>query len=208
MENFFEYFYENREFRLKYAHSAPTVSGEEYHDYCEIVIFLGGEVHFISTDIQQRLKAGSIVLIPQGSFHQFVVSGNNYTRCILSIHKSEELECLVADIFNTTKIIETPGAMAKALIDRLIEISKWEDATPQKAVCLRSVAVMLLMEIQKAKDGIVGRNINLSKPVFDAISIINNSYTEQITVEGLAKKLMKCNKIISFFVFIDILCDQ
>ena len=189
MNEFFEYFYETENIRLKYACSSPAVSGEEYHDYYEMVIFLGGEVLFVSNDIQQKLKAGSIVLIPKGSFHQFTVSRKDYTRCILSFHGSGELESLVSSVLGKTKIIETPGNILKHHIDRLISVAKWDDDIPEKAISATSIAVTLLLEIQEIKDGIVGKNINISKPVHDAISIINNSYHEPITIEKLSKQL-------------------
>ena len=92
MEEHFEYYFESRDLHLKYARSAPAVSGEEYHDYDELVLCLGGNVRFLSAQIQQTLSSGNLVVIPRGSFHQFAVSGEDYTRCIFGFSKTEELE--------------------------------------------------------------------------------------------------------------------
>ena len=197
MEDSFEYYFENREIFLKYACSAPAVLGEEYHDFSELVIILGGDVHFISTDIQQKLDEGNIVLIPRGCFHQFVVSGNDYTRCILSFRRSAELDELVSNALTEVKIIEKPDAFMQQLSQRLVEAAKWDVSENEKAVYLRSVAVMMLSELKKTKVGIVDKNINISKTVHDAVSIINSAYLEPITVEGLAKQLCVSPSLLS-----------
>ena len=197
MEDSFEYYFENRELFLKYARSAPAVLGEEYHDFSELVIILGGDVHFISTEIQQKLGKGNIVLIPKGCFHQFVVTGNDYTRCILSFRRSDELAELVSSSLTKVKIIEEPDDFLRSLTERLIEAAKWNVSEAEKAVYLRSVAVMILAELKKTESGIVDENINISKTVHDAVSIINSSYTEPITVEGLAGQLCVSPSLLS-----------
>lgn len=197
MEESFEYYFESQELHLKYACSAPTVSGEEYHDYHELVVILGGDVCFISTEIQQKLEEGNIVLIPKGCFHQFVVSGNDYKRCILSFRKADELDDLVTSALNEVKIIEKPSSDVKHLAEGLIEAVKWDVSENEKNLYIRSVAVMLLIELKKIDTGIVSKNINISKIVHDAISIINSSYADPITVEGLARRLCVSQSLLS-----------
>lgn len=56
---------------------------------------------------------------------------------------------------------------------------------------------MILAELKKTESGIVDENINISKTVHDAVSIINSSYTEAITVEGLARQLCVSPSLLS-----------
>ena len=189
MEESFEYYFESKNIHLKYARSAPAVEGEEFHDYYELVVFLGGRVRFISTEIQQSLEVGNVVLIPKGCFHQFIVSGNDYTRCILGFYQTEELNNLISSALTEVKIIERASPALKYLIEGLTEAAKWDIAENEKALYLRSAVVLLLTELKKTSTGIVNKNINISKIVHDAISIIDSSYAETLTVDTLAKRL-------------------
>jgi AraC-like DNA-binding protein len=197
MEESFEYYFESHGMHLKYARSFPAVSGREFHDYYELVVFLGGRVRFISAEIQQDLDVGNVVIIPQGCFHQFIVDGNDYTRCIFGFYKTDELEQLVSSALTEVKIIEKPSGITEHLIECLIEAAKWDIPTNEKALYLRSAAVMLLTELKKTSKGIVTKNLNISQTVHDAIRIIDGSYAEPLTVEDIAKKLCISSSLLS-----------
>ena len=69
----YEYSIESENFYCKYAKGKPSVSGKEFHDYDEVVLFLEGEAKFVSKNTQTTLSLNDIVWISREQFHQFIV---------------------------------------------------------------------------------------------------------------------------------------
>ncbi len=197
MKDSFEYYFESDRLHLKYARSIPAVRGDEYHDYDEFVFFLGGDVRFISNDIQKQLQVGNIVLIPKGSFHQFVVMGEDYTRCILGFYKTKELDCLVSSVMSEIKIIEQPTKAVQHLMKGLIDAAKCDMPPEEKGLYLYASMIHLLAQFKTAQSGIISKNSSVSKIVHDAISIIDAFYKEPLTVEEIAKRLCVSPSLLS-----------
>ena len=189
MQEFFEHYFECEGLHLKYAHSAPSVRGQEFHNYCEFVFFLGGKARFISKNIQRDLSVGNVIYIPKNAYHSFAVEGNDYTRCILGFRPTPELEGLIGTVGNESVLIEEQGELTKHLLDGLIEISKRDMPDSEKALYLSATVVHLLFEFQKGKSELISLNFNVSKSVHDALLLIEESYASPITVEGLAREL-------------------
>ena len=189
MKEFFEHYFECDGLHLKYAHSAPSVRGQEFHNYCEFVFFLGGKARFISKNIQRDLSVGNIIYIPKNAYHSFAVDGNDYTRCILGFRPTHEIEGLIGAVGNEISLIEEHSELTKPLLDGLIEISKRVMPDSDKALYLRATVVHLLFEFQKVKSELIILNFNISKSVHDALLLIEESYASHITVEGLAHEL-------------------
>ena len=188
MSSFFEYYFESNGLHLKYACSAPSVRGRELHDYHEFVFFLGEKARFTSKTIQQDLKVGNVIVIPKNTFHRFDVAEKAYTRCILGFHGNASLQALIQSIGPDTRLIEVPSSSVQTILDGLLEISKVSLPSEEKALYLYASIVRLLFEF-KDESRAVKQNINLSRPVQDALVLIDEKYTEDITVSKLAALL-------------------
>ena len=124
MNGYFEHYIESDWFRLKYAKGEPSTKGQEFHNYHEFVLFLGGKSHLISKNIQKELKIGSLVIVPKACFHQFAVSGSNYTRLIVGFRETEEIATLCENVMSEVKVIESPDKALISSLNALIEITK------------------------------------------------------------------------------------
>lgn len=197
MENFFEHYFESNGLHLKYARSAPSVRGQELHDYHEFVFFLGGKVRFTSKTIQQNLKVGNMLIIPKNSFHRFDVIGHDYTRCILGFYANNALQNLLSSVGTEIRLIETPSDAIKSLLDSLLGMAESNLPSEEKSLYLYATVVHLLFECKKNENCAISRSINVSKTVHDALLLIDEKYKEPLTVAKLAALLHVSESLLS-----------
>ncbi|MBO5370506.1 MAG: helix-turn-helix domain-containing protein [Clostridia bacterium] len=190
MENLFEYYIETNTLHLKYAKGEPAVKEQEFHDYNEFVFFIKGKSFFISKNIQQELVPGSIVVIPKEHFHQFCVTHpENYVRCILGFRELSELSSLTREVMNTVKVISVPDTKIVSIFEQLIEITKSELSDEEKSLYIHSSLVQLMIYLKLNPFMAICNNMNLSSTVSRALSIIDEKYTENLSIKAIADLL-------------------
>lgn len=190
MSELFEYYIETDTFHFKYAKGKPAVETREYHDYNEFVFFIQGKASLIAKNIQQELIPGSIVIIPKEQFHQFFVEDSeNYVRCILGFYETPEMQKLVNQIMNSVKIFNTPNRKIVSVFEKLTEIVESDLSDEEKAVFVKGSLLHLLIYVKKyIVDAICG-NTNLSPIIVRTLAIIDESYSENISVKDIADRL-------------------
>lgn len=189
MNCFFEHYIESDSFHLKYAKGEPSVKGEEFHNYHELVLFLGGSSHLISKSIQKDLEIGSLVIVPKGSFHQFVILDSNYTRLILGFRETEEIAALCDSVMNEVQVIENPDIALSSVLSALIEITQSNISQKEKELFVFASLVHILIHLKKHSKGFAETKNELSHTVQKALSYIDGHYTEDISVESIADAL-------------------
>lgn len=196
-DGFFEHYFEQDGVHIKYARSFPSVSGQEFHNYCEFVFFLGGKARFISKSFNRELCEGNLIFIPKNAYHQFVTEGGDYKRLILGFRATSELEPLLSALSNDAMLIEKQSDVTKVMLDGLIGASTSEMTNNEKRLFLGSVIVQLLFELRKEGLGQTPSNLKVSKSVSDALLLIDESYSSDITVESLASRLHISTSLLS-----------
>ncbi len=190
MEELFSYQIECEQIHFRYRKGSPTVTGQEFHDYNEFVLYIDGSSKLISKDIQELLNKGSLILIPKGHFHQFDVSfPQSYTRCILGFRENAELRSIVRDVFDTVKVITNPNKKILAAFEDLIAITKSNLPDSEKLLFLNSTLIQLLIYLKHSSTEAISESINISPVVREALRIIDESYTKPLSVKSLAKLL-------------------
>lgn len=189
MESYFNYYYESEKYHLKYAKGLPSVSGKEFHNYHEIIWFIGGSSHMISKNIQKDLTEGCLVIVPRASFHQFTVSGNDYTRLIFGFRETEELSTLMGTVMNEIKIIENPDAMLTDSLERLKEMVMSDFSDTEKRLFIRASLIHILLYLKRCSSGAISKSLLLTETVQSALSYIDGHFTEDISVELIAENL-------------------
>lgn len=197
MRDIFEYTFEQDGLYTKYARSLPSVNGQEFHDYCEFIFFLGGEARFISKNVSKNLKEGSVIFVPKNTFHQLVVKDNSYTRYILGFNAGSEFLGIEQKLGTDVILIEQPNEMIKGMVKGLIEISKQDISNQEKAVYIKASVVHLLFEFKKQTNQVVKLEYNVSKIIHDALLLIDDEYVNPITVKSLARKLHVSESLLS-----------
>lgn len=190
MEELFEYYVETDDFHLKYAKGEPSTKEREFHGYHELVFFMEGSSSLISKNIQRELTHGSIVMIPKEHFHQFCVTQpQSYVRCILGFHETPEIRALVSEVMDTIKIIVTPDEKVSGVLERVIEIVKSQLSDTYKKLFVKSAIVELLIYINQHTSHFISKSIRFSPVVSGALSIIDEKYAENLSVDRIAKLL-------------------
>ncbi len=190
MEPLFEYYIETESYHLKYAKGAPAVKDTEFHDYNEFVFFISGKSFLVSKSIRQELAPGSIVMIPQEQYHQFFVrQPKEYVRCILGFRKTPENHKLVSDVMKDVNVIAVPDKNITAEFESLIEIIKSEISREEKELYIQSALVHLLIYLKLHPYEAPPKSSDISPIVSKALDLIDERYTEKLSVKGLAKQL-------------------
>ena len=190
MENLFEYYIETDNLHFKYAKGEPAVKEQEFHDYNEFVFFIKGKSFFLSKNIQQELTSGSLILIPKEHFHQFCVTQpETYIRCILGFRENGETDSLIREIMNTVKVLSIPDAKVTSIFEQLIEIIQSELSDEEKILFINSSLVQLLIYLKQYDFKLVSKCVSLSPMVSLSLKIIDEKYTENLSVKTIAKML-------------------
>ena len=190
MKKLFEYYFETDKLHFKYAKGEPTLKQQEFHDYNEFVFFISGKSFFISRNIQQELTPGSLILIPKEHFHQFCVNDpENYVRCILGFRETPETCGLIREIMNNIKISSSPDGKIILLFEQMINISKSNLSDEEKCLFINSSLIQLMIYLKLNPLTAVCDNMNLSPVVSKALTIIDEQYVKNLSVEKLSSLL-------------------
>lgn len=190
MDNLFEYYIKTEELHFKYAKGEPELKDREFHNYNEFVFFINGDNFFVSKNVQQKLTAGTLVIIPKEHFHQFRVSNpETYTRCILGFRESSSISELAREVMDTIKVIGSPDSRITSVFENLAEIVKSNLSHSEKMLYINSSLVQLLIYLKLNPVAEPDSNVGFSPVVSRALNIIDQRYTERLTVEGIAKAL-------------------
>ena len=75
---------------FKYAFGDVGIYPKIFHQHHEVFLLLNGCVEYIGENDRSFIQPNTLVLIPQGIYHQFIVHGNisEYERCVLEIDLS------------------------------------------------------------------------------------------------------------------------
>ena len=92
MAEIFEKYIKTNKTIFKYAKGHSVESGKEFHVYHELILFIDGDAEFVSEDIHQTVKPGTLIVIPKETYHQIMIHGNheNYCRCVIHFYDSPE----------------------------------------------------------------------------------------------------------------------
>lgn len=190
MKTVFEHYIRTDEMHMKYAKGAPSAVGKEFHDYSELVLFLDGKARLISKNIQQTLVPGTLVIIPKGEFHQFVVTEpESYLRCIIGFRETEDLLPLLSEVFNGVRVLTSLNPRILSLFEELMDITTSTLSDYEKQLYLHAALVRLLILCKQSFKNVVIQNINISPEVRDTIEYIDLHFAEPLTVYGLSQRV-------------------
>jgi len=127
MKQSFSNYIRGEQILLKYAIGVGALRGKEFHEYYELILFMGGEVDLYSDDMHVSLEPGQLVIIPKERYHQLVIKGDEgeYKRCVFSFYETSEISDLLSRSFNSVRVIEAT-ACSLMLFDKVIELSQSE----------------------------------------------------------------------------------
>lgn len=190
MSDLFVHYFQDDLYHLKYAKGNPSLTGREFHDYHEIVLFMEGKAQFISKNIQTELKPGCLVFIPKEHFHQFVVENpDTYVRCIVGFNDDPHLLGLIGDVMTEIRVIFDPSETMLAVYAFLQKAFSENITEEDKSLLLPAALVQLLTEQKYFDHRSASRRGIISELTTRALDYIDTHYTDNLTVSTIASAL-------------------
>ena len=188
MDGCFSYYIEDDSCHFKYARGKPSASGREFHSYDEMVLFLDGNVQFLSKNIQLTLTPGTLVLIPREQFHQFAVTQEQrYTRCILGFRQIPALQELMGQVMREITVIPHPTQQTLELFRQLMEAA--EKGLPELQLMVPAVLTLLLTEQKQGNTPGIRELVTLSEVTHRTLDYIDSNLTKPLSLPGIAQAL-------------------
>lgn len=174
---------------FKHAKGVGATREKEFHEYHEIVLFLGGQLEFYSEKMRAKLLPEQIIIIPKESYHQFIISGNedDYHRCIFSFYDCPELAPVIEKGIREVSVIDMNPKL-KFLFGKVIEAAEKDFPQNEKKLLMRSVLALLISELALVSTH-TSRIENTDSLSSRCIDYINSHICDPLTVAEIAKEL-------------------
>ena len=191
---FSDYLY-GKSISFKHARGSSDRSGNEFHIYHEIILFIDGEAEFISEKLHMHLKPNTLIVIPNQTYHQLVVHGNqeNYYRCVLQFEESEELSEFMNTGFRDVQLFPANREI-RFLFDKLIRAVGTDES--HATLLLHAVLILLLDTIRDPKDVSNGES-HQNEVLHSAIEYINGNLDKTLTIHKIAQACNVSDSLIS-----------
>lgn len=172
---------------FKYAKGRSEQSGREFHNYYEILYFIGGKATFISENIFKELKKGDLVIIPKEAYHRFLFSGDetDYERCVFNFFETESNGELIDNSIKNVMVLETNEEL-DFLFNKAMAITQSNLSEITNSGLIDSILKLVLYEIAECNIFNHSKR-NLNYITAKSIEYINSHLCDTITVEDIAK---------------------
>lgn len=179
MDKSFEFIEKHNRIKFRYASGKSIRSGNEIHEYHEILYYIDGDATFLSENYCEELTRDTLLIIPKECYHSFEIKNQNvYTRLVLNFPDI----CVpseMADVFKRISVIHNVSPEIAYVIERMCHVLTKETAGAEHL--LYALYNLLISELHcfgiegsepgcRAKDSVSGRCIeyikgNLSKRI-------------------------------------------
>ncbi len=175
---------------FKYAKGKTDIYGKTFHDSIELFMLVSGNVEFVNEHTRVKLLPYQLVIIPKGSYHQFIVNGD-----------IEEYERFV---FNISSELLGDDCIQKALCGKeIMTLSENHRITEHFMYikdCISSVSkadIMCILDALAADTVMIIKNSNADTEMLhgslhsisvEVMTYINNCYSEITDMEMLASR--------------------
>lgn len=176
--------------RCTYKHAKGTGAypSREFHNYHEILLFVGGQTTFLSEEKRTPLSPYQIIIIPKETYHQFLnVTDEEYHRCVFSFYDIPEYSSLIERSMSGIRVIEA-SAEEKRLFHKMNETVDSDFSESEKQIIMQALLALVLSEVAKDHTSIKEG----SKPsaiTTKSIELINEGLCGKISIPELARRL-------------------
>lgn len=164
---------------------------KQFHQCYEIYLLLDGNIEFIDDHTRRRVAPNSVVIIPPGEYHRFIVaeeSADIYERCVLNIYP---------DFLDDTVLEEAlfgKELLALTSDDRIVKNFLYlKDAMMKNSekdfgYILSAIATDIVFLIKQSSNLVENEANNHLHPISSKImDYINENYKGNITLSDIAK---------------------
>lgn len=193
MENYARIVREYPNVNFRYTKGSVDIFlNKQFHECYEIYLLLNGSnVEFINDHTRERIAPNSVVIIPPGEYHRFVVveeSADIYERCVLNICPEFLGGTVLEDALRNKELLVLKPD------DRIVENFLYlKDAMINNGekdfeYILSGIATDIVFLIKQSSDSVENTAHNhLHSISFKIMDYINKNYKNNITLSDIAK---------------------
>lgn len=172
----------------KHAKGTSAAPSREFHNYHEILLFVGGQTTFISEEKRIPLSPYQTVIIPKETYHQFINERDEeYHRCVFSFYDIPEFNELIEKCMRISRVIETSEEQ-KMLFRKMNDTIDSNKSDTEKHILMHALLAILLSEISHDNSA-VKEGSKPSDLTTKSIELISDTICSKITIAEIAKKL-------------------
>lgn len=172
----------------KHAMGTSAYPSREFHNYHEILLFVGGQTTFLSEEKRIPLSPYQVVIIPKETYHQFInEKDEEYHRCVFSFYDTPEIEELICKCMSHTRVIEASQEQ-KMLFHKMNETVDSDSSDAEKQILMHALLAIILSEISRDHSA-VKEGSKPSEITSKSIEMINAELCNRISIPALSKKL-------------------
>lgn len=188
MSEIFSKFVYGEKCTYKHAKGTSAYPSREFHNYHEILLFVGGKTTFLSEEKRILLSPYQTVIIPKETYHQFInVNDEEYHRCVFSFYDVPELEELIGKCMTAVRVIDASEAQ-RAWFRKMNETVDQDSSEKEKQILMHALLSLVLSEVahdhSAVKEGSRPQEITSR-----CIEIINAELCGGITIPEISKRL-------------------
>ncbi len=172
---------------FRYAKGESLEKGDEIHNQNEILLYIKGGATFLSEQFEETLREYSLLIIPKGSYHKFILNNQKeYTR-IGFLFPSEATQSILP---NEIKIIPFLEDDVLRLLKKIGEKLSVKEKSQSDKRWLLSAFQLLLCELEN-------NNLLSVSPIFReqhllisrCIDFIEKNLSRTLTVDLISKEM-------------------
>ena len=172
----------------KHAKGTQAYPSREFHNYHEILLFVGGKTTFVSEEKRIPLSPYQTVIIPKETYHQFInESDEEYHRCVFSFYDIPEFDRLIEKCMQLPRVIEA-GEEQKMLFRKMNETVDSDVSESEKQILMQALLALVLSEVSR-DNHTVKEGSKPSEITSKSIEIINSNLCKKISISEMSKAL-------------------
>lgn len=188
MQTKFSKFVYDERCTYKHAKGTSAAPSREFHNYHEILLFVGGKTTFLSEEKRIPLSPYQTVIIPKETYHQFInVTDEEYHRCVFSFYDIPEFEVLIKKCMRSPRVIEASGEQRR-LFHKMNETVDRDSSEKEKQILMQALLALVLSEVSRDHSA-VKEGSEPNEITSKSIEMINVDLCNKISIPELSRRL-------------------
>ncbi len=157
-----------------YRNSILELNEHEFHTRYELFFSLSEGIELVSESGRRKLRPNTAVIIPKGTFHQFLHTHKDatYPRCVFKFDDIEEWGDLISRKFRKLRLLQCESITENFL--KICDVSTSKKSSLEKQILLKSYLAQILIDIDE---------VNTSNDVTSSVDAV--SFLSSITKEAI-----------------------
>jgi len=172
----------------KHAKGTGAYPSREFHNYHEILLFVGGQTTFLSEEKRILLSPYQTVIIPKETYHQFLnEKDEEYHRCVFSFYDIPEYDDLIEKCMRYPRVIEASEEQ-KMLFRKMNETVDADCSEKEKQILMHALLAIVLSEVSH-DNRTIEEGSTPSDLTKKSIDLINTELCGKISIPEMSKRL-------------------